>query len=182
MNQALIVVDIQNDYFQGGKMQLCSMEFAASNAFRVLEKFRSQYKPVFHIQHISIRPGATFFLPDTFGAEIHKSLTPQNNEPVIIKHFPNSFRNTSLQSQLNSLGIDELTFCGAMSHMCIDTTVRAAFDLGFKCRIISDACATKNLTFGGITIEASQVHAAYMAALSSPFAQITDADTFLNQL
>jgi nicotinamidase-related amidase len=59
--------------------------------------------------------------------------------------------------------------------MCIDTSVRAAFDLGFRCILVSDACATRNLEFGGNTIEASQVHAAFMAALSAPFANVIEA-------
>jgi len=175
MKQALIIVDIQNDYFPGGKMELVDMEAAAQKAQGVLELFRNKNMPIFHIQHVSNRPGATFFLPKTDGAEIHESVTPKSGEPVIDKHFPNCFAATSLQDQLSDLGVEEIIFCGAMSHMCIDTTVRAAFDLGFHCIVVSDACATRNLEFGGITIEASQVHAAFMAALSAPFAQVIEA-------
>ena len=177
MNQALIIVDIQNDYFAGGKMELEGMEAAAKKAQRVLEYFRQENKPVFHIQHISNYPGATFFVPETPGSEIHERVTPISGEPVIQKHFPNSFRDTSLQDQLNELDIDEITVCGAMSHLCIDTTVRAAFDLGFRCRVVADACATRNLKFGNTTIEAEHVHAAFMAALSAPFAKIIEADS-----
>ena len=174
MKQALIIVDIQNDYFPGGKMALVGMEAAARQAQRVLEMFRARNKPVFHIQHLANRPGATFFLPETDGAEINESVSPKDGEPIIQKHFPNCFAGTSLQDQLKDLGVEEILFCGAMSHMCIDTTVRAAFDLGFHCLVASDACATRNLEFDGITIEAAQVHAAFMAALSSPFAQIIE--------
>lgn len=177
MKQSLIMVDIQNDYFPGGKMELAGMEAAARNAQRALEMFRTKNMPIFHIQHLSNRPGATFFLPETHGAEIHESLAPQSGEPVIQKHFPNCFMATSLQDQLSGLGVEEIIFCGAMSHMCIDTTVRAAFDLGFHCLVVSDACATRNLEFGGITIEASQVHAAFMAALSAPFAQVIEVNS-----
>ena len=171
---ALLMVDIQNDYFPGGKMALDGMEAAAKNAQRVLKFFRAQKKPVFHVQHISNRPGAIFFLPDTAGAEIHERVTPEAGEAIIQKHFPNCFRETSLQAQLNTLDIEALTICGAMSHMCIDTTVRAAFDLGFSCRVISDACATKKMEFGGVTVEAHQVQAAFMAALSGLFAQVVE--------
>ena len=182
MKQALIIVDIQNDYFPGGKMELVGMEAAAKNAHRVLELFRAKNMPIFHIQHVSNRPGATFFLPETYGVEIHKSVTPKSGEPVIQKRFPNCFRDTSLQDQLQGLSVEEIIICGAMSHMCIDTTVRAAFDLGFRCFVVSDACATRNMEFGGITIEASQVHAAFMAALSVPFAQIIEVNKLENQM
>ena len=80
-----------------------------------------------------------------------------------------------MQDQLSGLDIDEITVCGAMSHLCIDTTVRAAFDLGFRCRVVANACATRNLKFGSVTVEAYQVHAAFMAALSTPFAKIIEA-------
>ena len=113
-------------------------------------------------------------MPETDGAEIHESVAPKSGELVIQKHFPNCFVATSLQDQLNALGVEQIIFCGAMSHMCIDTTVRAAFDLGFHCIVVSDACATRNLQFGVIIVEASQVHAAFMAALSAPFAQVID--------
>ena len=180
MKQACIIVDIQNDYFSGGKMELVGMEAAAKNAQRVLEFFRAQHIPIFHIQHLSNRPGATFFLPETYGAEIHDSVTPQSGESVIQKHFPNCFRDTALLNQLQELNVEDVTICGAMTHMCIDTTVRAAFDLGFRCSVVADACATRNMEFAGVRVEAAKVQAAFMAALSVPFAQIIDVDTLAN--
>lgn len=172
MNRALIIVDIQNDYFPGGKMELIGMEEAAKNAGYALELFRAKKLPIFHIRHLSSRAGATFFIPETNGAEIHESVSPKNGEYLIQKNFPNSFRETSLKDQLQSLNVQEVIICGAMTHMCIDTTVRAAFDMGLGCVVVSDACATKDLEYDGIIIEAQQVQAAFMAALSGPFAQI----------
>jgi nicotinamidase-related amidase len=182
MEKALIMVDIQNDYFPGGKMELMGMEAAAQNAQRVLELFRTRNMPVFHIQHVSNIPGATFFVPETDGIEIHESVAPKTGETVIQKHFPNSFRKTPLQEKLKDLGIEVITICGAMSHMCIDSTVRAAFDLGFRCFVVSDACATKDMEFAGMNVDAPQVHAAFMAALSFPFAQIIEAEKVESRL
>jgi len=173
-HNALVLVDIQNDYFPGGKMELDGIEAAAANAHRVLEYFRSRSQPVFHIQHLSNQPDATFFLPDTAGADIHPSVAPIAGEPVIQKHFPNAFRDTPLREQLAEATIDHLTICGAMSHMCIDTSVRAAFDLGFTCRVVADACATRRLEFGGSVVAAAQVQAAFMAALGSVFARVVE--------
>lgn len=172
MNRALLIIDVQNDYFPGGRMPLSGMEKAANNARHVLELFRAGDLPIFHVQHVSNRAGATFFLPETEGVKIHESVTPQEGEAIIRKHFPNSFRGTSLNEQLQGLKVENVVICGAMTHMCIDSTVRAAFDLGFGCLVISDACATKNTAYCGVAVEASQVHAAFMAALSSPFAQV----------
>ncbi|MBT6005725.1 MAG: isochorismatase family protein, partial [Prolixibacteraceae bacterium] len=122
MKQALIIVDIQNDYFPGGKMELVGIGEAAKNAQHALELFRARNLPIFHIQHLSNRAGATFFLPETDGVEIHKSVTPKSSENIIQKNFPNSFRDTSLNSQLQNLNVGEVIICGAMTHMCIDTT------------------------------------------------------------
>ena len=172
MKRALVIVDIQNDYFPGGKMELVGMKEAANKAKHVLELCRARNVPIFHIQHLSNGAGATFFLPETDGVEIHGSVAPQGDEYIIQKFFPNSFRDTSLTEQLKRIDVDEVIFCGAMTHMCIDTSVRAAFDLGFRCLVVSDACATKDLEYGGVLVDAPQVHTAYMAALSSVFAHV----------
>lgn len=172
MNKCLILVDLQNDYFTGGNMELIGTEKAAKNAQQLLNKFRKENLPIVHIQHISVRPGATFFIPETHGAEINKMVAPKEGETVVVKNYPNSFRETSLLKILKNKKISELTICGAMSHMCIDATTRAAFDLGFNCVVAEDACATKDLIFKEKSIEASDVHASFMAALSVPYARV----------
>jgi nicotinamidase-related amidase len=182
MKQALLLIDIQNDYFHDGRMELIGMEKAAENAQRVLELFRKNNLPVFHVQHLANREGATFFLPETDGALIHSSVKPQDGESIILKHFPSAFRETSLLEQLQSLGAKELVIGGAMTHMCIDTTVRAAFDLGFSCLLLSDCCATRDLEFKGIVVEASEVQAAFMAALASVFARVITSDDLQKHL
>jgi len=181
MKQGLILIDIQNDYFTGGNMELVGMEQAAHNAALVLQKSREEHLSIIHIQHISIRPGSTFFLPDTHGAEIHGSVAPLPGEIIIQKYFPNSFRDTDLLSILKKSGVESVVICGAMSHMCVDATTRAAFDFGFRCTVIEDACATRNLVFKGMTIEAGIVHAAFMAALSFPYAKVVSAYEFIHR-
>jgi nicotinamidase-related amidase len=171
-NSALILVDIQNDYFPGGKMVLEGMEAASRKAAKLLRHFRQRKLPVFHIRHISVRPGATFFLPDSPGSEIHPSVAPLAGEVVVVKRFPNGFRETDLNERLKQAGAARIVFCGAMSHMCIDATVRAAADLGFACRVAHDACATRSLGFGSETVSAREVHAAFMAALASSYAEV----------
>ena len=179
MTTGLIIVDVQNDYFHGGTMELVGMEDAASQCSKLLDAFRTAQLPVFHIQHLSTRPGAGFFVPDTPGCEIHASLQPLAGEAHITKHFPSAFRETDLLQLLQMSDIDELVICGAMTHMCIDTTVRAAFDLGYRCHLLSDACATRDLEFNGNTISAADVQGAFMAALSVPFSQISSTDEYL---
>jgi nicotinamidase-related amidase len=172
MNNCLVMVDLQNDYFPGGKMELAGIEDAAENARILLTEFRKKKSTIIHIQHISARPGATFFLPGTDGAKINDRVTPQEGEAIVVKNYPNSFRDTSLLEILRNAHIDDLVICGAMSHMCIDATTRAAFDLGFNCVVAEDACATMDLFFNKKIIKASEVHASFMAALSFPYAKV----------
>lgn len=179
MTTGLIVVDVQNDYFTGGSMELVEMDSAAANCARLIDCFRAKGAPIFHIQHIATREGATFFVADTPGCEIHDSVKPEADEAVIVKHYPSSFRDTDLAERLKQAAVEELVICGSMTHMCIDTTTRAAFDLGYKCHVVADACATRNLEFNGQSVSAADVQAAFMAALSVPFAQVSSTDQYL---
>ena len=182
MKPALLVIDIQNDYFPGGKMELFGMELAAANAGQLIDLFRKNNWPVIFIQHLASNPRASFFIPETPGAEIHESVRPSENEKVIIKNYPNSFRNTELQAHLQPLQQTELVVCGAMSHMCVDTTVRAAFDLGYACTLISDACATRDLVFNDQKVKAVNVQLAYMAALNGTFAEVITTRQFSSRI
>lgn len=175
MQPALIIIDIQNDYFPGGKMELERSTEASLQAATLLDRFRSNGLPLVHIQHVSNRPGASFFLPDTDGVLIHANVAPRAGETVIQKNFPNSFRGTKLLEHLRGLGADHLVIAGMMTHMCVDATTRAAFDLGFSCSLAHDACATRSLTFGEQRVPAAQVHGAFVAALSGLYAKVQGA-------
>jgi len=175
MTTALLIIDIQNDYFPGGRMELVGSPAASLEAKALLQAFRARGLPVIHVQHVSTRPGATFFLPDTEGVRIHESVQPAAGESVVTKHFPNAFRETGLAEALRERGVDTLVVAGMMSHMCIDTSTRAAADAGFACTLAHDACATRDLAFGGTTIPAAQVHAAFMAAMNGAFAKVVTA-------
>lgn len=179
---ALVIIDIQNDYFPGGKMELAGADAAGANAGRLLARCRKLGKPVFHIQHLSVRPGATFFLPDTPGVGIHPSVAPQSGETVIRKHFPNAFRETTLEEELRRINARHLLVAGMMTQMCIDTSVRAGRDLGYEITLAHDACATKAQKFGDIEVPAPQVQAAFMAALNGSFANVRSSDTILEAL
>lgn len=176
MNTALLLIDIQNDYFPGGAMELVGSSEAGEQARTLLEAFRSRSLPVIHVQHISTRPGASFFVPGTAGVEIHACVAPREGETLIRKNYPNSFRDTSLLQHLRDSQITRLVVAGMMTHMCIDSTVRAAGDLGFECVLAHDACATRALSFGGTTVPAATVHAAFLAALNGLFARVQAVD------
>jgi len=173
---ALVLIDIQNDYFPGGRMELEGSEEAAGKARAALELFRTRRMPVIHVNHLSTRPGATFFLPGTAGLEPHESVAPRPDEPVVVKHYPNSFRGTRLHDLLGSAGAKRVVIAGMMTHMCVDATTRAAIDLGFDCTILHDACATRSLAFGSRVVPAADVHAAFLAALGAATANVVGTD------
>lgn len=179
MKTALLLVDIQNDYFPHGKMELRNPAEASAYASQLLQLFRKKNEPIFHIQHVAIKNDATFFLPNTEGVHIHESVRPLKEESVILKHYPNSFRETDLLKQLQRLAIEHVVICGMMTHMCIDATVRAAFDFSLQCTVIHDACATKDLSFKNATIPAVYIHNTILASLNGVYANVMSTEEFL---
>ena len=93
------------------------------------------------------------------------------------KNYPNSFRETALLEHLQELQVSRLYIAGMMTQMCIDSTTRAAADLGFNCVLAQDACATRDLSFVGMTVSAHNVQTAFLAALNGLFAQVTSVET-----
>jgi nicotinamidase-related amidase len=167
MKTALLIIDIQKDYFPGGKYPLVKPLEAAQKAYMILQCFREKGGHHVHIQHISIEPDATFFISGDRGTDIHDSVAHFEGEPIVYKHEPNAFLNTDLLDLLNSWEIERVVITGMMTHMCVDATARAASDLGFQVIIAEDACATRDLTYGDTTVSAEHVHKAFLAALKS---------------
>jgi nicotinamidase-related amidase len=175
----LLIIDIQKDYFPGGKMELDGADAAGDHARQALAAFRAKRLPVFHVKHLSVRPGATYFIPGSPGVEIHPAVAPAAGEPVIEKNFPNSFRGTTLKAELERSGVDSLVVAGMMTHMCVDASVRAAFDDGYRVTLLADACATRAQAWGGESVPAKQVHVAFLAALGAVYANILNTAAFI---
>src|SRR5215510_4779738 len=167
MKTALLIIDIQNDYFPGGKYPLVKPLEAAQKAYMVLQCFREHNGLHVHIQHISLEPDATFFISGDRGTDIHDSVAHFEGEPIVYKHEVNSFLNTNLLDLLKSWDVQRVVICGMMTHMCVDGTARAAYDLGFEVIVAEDACATRDLKYGDMTVPAEHVQKAFLAALKS---------------
>lgn len=182
MNTALLLVEMQNDYFPNGRMTLEKSTEACQKALEVLEVCRAKQFPVIHIQHISTRPDAMHFLPCTKGIEFHANVQPVKNETVIKKHYPNSFKDTMLLSYLMKHQINHLVIVGMMTHMSIDATVRAAYDLGINCTVLSDACSTMSLEFNSLLIPAQTVHHAFLAALQTMYATVLSTKEYIQEM
>jgi len=160
---ALLLIDIQEFYFPGGSLPLENPEVASEKAALVLGMFRSSGLPVIHIRHAG-------------GSPIHANVAPLPGEKVITKSEANSFNGTELLGYLKSLKIKRLVLCGMQTHMCLEAATRAAYDYGFKCIVVADACATRNLSWGGRTVPAADVHASTLASLDRFYAKVINAE------
>ena len=171
MKEALLIIDVQNDYFPGGTCELHNPEKSEKVIQRLISESRSVGRPVIYIQHFN-EPDDFFFLEGTKGAEISERIAPLPEDKVIVKRYPNSFLETELDAYLKEIGAEELIVCGMMTHMCVDTTVRAAMDYGYKVTVVADACATKDLEYNGETVPAETVQKTFLASLEGVFATI----------
>src|SRR5690554_35810 len=177
--RAVIVVDIQNEYFPTGKLPLVNIEGAAAKAAQVIETARQNKDLLVHVHHEFPDPNAPVFTPGSDGVNIHESVAPKGDEPVILKNYPNSFLKTNLKELLDTNGIENVVVIGAMSHMCIEATSRAASDFGYKVTVLEDACATMDLEFNGVQVPSAQVHATAMAALGFAYATVQGTESYL---
>jgi len=164
---ALLLIDIQNFYFEGGSSALVNPVPASLNAAKVLSEFRTKGQIVIHVKH-----------GEGPQNEIHEKVTPISGEMIFVKQEVNSFLNTGLLEYLRENKVKKLVLCGMQTHMCLEAATRAAADFGFECIVIGDACATKDLKFGDKVIKAEDVHYSTLATFR-PYAKVMDADEYL---
>lgn len=176
---ALIIIDLQNDYFPEGKWPLHKIETAAGNAAKILERVRKTDDLIIHVHHEFLNDEPPFFAPNTPGSAIHESMKPLANEPSVLKHQVNAFNETQLKDILDEHNISDVTIIGAMGHMCIDAASRAASDFGYKVTVVEDACASTELELNGKVVAAEDVHTAYMSALGFAYADIKSTEEYL---
>jgi nicotinamidase-related amidase len=155
-HKALLIIDIQDFYFPGGKSALVEPEKAAANAALLLKDFRSRNLLVIHVRH-NAEPGG----------KINDIVKPLPAEKIISKDEVNCFLKTDLLDYLKANKIDTLVICGMQTHMCVEAATRAAGDYGFKCVLVHDACATKDLKFGDKIIKAEDVHYSTLSTLKN---------------
>ena len=179
--QALIIIDLQNDYFPGGKWPLYQIENVAENARRVLDTARSNGELIVHVHHEFLMENPPFFAPDTDGSKIHEMVSPLDGEVTVLKNQVNAFKDTNLKAILDENQVTDLTIVGAMSHMCVDAATRAAADFGYAVTVIEDACASRDLEFNDTVINAEKVHAAYMSSLAFGYSEVTTTAAYLDE-
>ena len=163
----LIMIDCQNTYRQG-VMQLDGVEDALAEAAQLLARARAAGIPVFHIMH-DAGEGSPYDVHAEIG-QISDEVAPVAGEPVIVKNFPSAFVGTDLEAQLRGASSSELLLAGFMTHMCVNSTARGAFNLGFHPTVVASATATRELPgAGGVAVPAQAVQAASLAAIGDLF-------------
>jgi nicotinamidase-related amidase len=177
MARALLIIDIQRDYFPDGAYPLAGSDAAAEAAASVLKRFRRDGAPVLHVQHVWDAPEAEYLRPGTPGVAHDPRVAPVDGEPVVVKAQPNAFLGTDLEERLRGGSIDELVVAGMMTSMCVDATVRAAVDLGLVVTVVGDACAAPALAYDGVAVPGEHVHAAFLAALADGYADVVKAQS-----
>lgn len=178
---SLVLIDLQEEY-RSGNLPLPDIGAAIVEAAKVLKLARLHGLPIIHVQH-QVGPKAPIFDPDRPGFGIMSEVEPVDEESVVIKTLPNAFAGTDLDHRLRSAGRPEIIMVGAMTHMCISATARAALDLGYRTTIIASACATRDLpAINGERIAADEVHRIALAELADVFAIVLpDAGALVRQ-
>ncbi|MCG5248498.1 cysteine hydrolase family protein [Methylorubrum extorquens] len=170
LGSGLVLIDLQNTYREG-VMRLEGVEPAIREAQALLERARNAGIPVFHVRH-DAGPGSPYDLTAAIG-QISDEVAPREGEPVITKAYPSSFVGTDLQAQLEAAGVKDVILAGFMTHMCVNSTARSAFNLGFRPTVVASATATRALPGpDGATVPAAAVQAASLAALGDLFAVV----------
>jgi nicotinamidase-related amidase len=165
---ALLIIDIQDFYFPGGASPLVGPEAASRNAARILEKFRKEGRPVIHVGHNAKNK-----------MDFHEAVAPKSGEKVFYKNEVSVFNGTDLLLYLKEQKVQRLVIVGMQTHMCVEAAVRAAYDLGFECILVEDACATRNLKYKNREVSAEDVHAATLSTLDRTYSSVIDTETFL---
>ena len=171
-DSAVVMIDCQNTYREG-VMQLVGVEPALEECRRLVERARAAGVPLLHVQHDS-GPGSPYDITAEIGA-IATPVAPAGEEPIIVKHRPSSFFETDLDARLKELGVENLILAGFMTHMCVNSTARSAFNLGYRPTVVAGATATRDLpTPDGGVIKARDLHNASLAGLADLFAVVVD--------
>jgi len=164
----LVLIDCQNTYTQG-VMELEGVQAALDEAAALLDRARSAGIPIIHVQH-SDGPGSLYDIDGETGAIVTR-VAPRDGEVVVTKQYPNSFVETNFDDELKAVGAENLVIAGFMTHMCVNSTARGAFNAGYSPTVVAAATATRSLPgVGGEPVTASSLQAASLAALSDLFA------------
>src|SRR5258705_13323798 len=169
-DSTLVLIDCQKTYTYG-VMELEGVQAALDEAAALLDRARSAGIPVIHVQH-SDGPGSLYDVEGESGAIVTR-VAPRDGETVVVKQYPNSFVQTDLDDRLKAVGASNLVLAGFMTHMCVNSTARGAFNLGYAPTVVAAATATRALPgLGDAGVSAPAMQAASLAAVADLFAVV----------
>src|SRR5690242_71887 len=149
-------------------MELEGVQEALDEAAALLDRARSAGIPIIHIQHDD-GPGSLYDIEGESGAIVSR-VAPQNGEQVVVKNYPNSFVQTDLDEVLKTSNATNLVLAGFMTHMCVNSTARGAFNLGYAPTVVASATATRSLPGLDGEVSAEALHTASLAGIADLFA------------
>lgn len=166
MDTALIIIDVQNDYFPGGAFPLWNAEAVLDATVAAIERARAHGERVVLVRHESASADAGFFRPGSPGAQIHpRILAAAPDAPVVVKQFADSFHQTSLGALLAEDGVAGLRIAGMMTQNCVAFTAVSPGAAPYAVSVLSDCTTTVDAT----------IHAFALHALSTRVDVVPDA-------
>jgi nicotinamidase-related amidase len=181
MKQALLVIDVQNEYFTG-KLPVTWPKGSFENIIKAMDRAHASRVPIAVIRHTSISPEAATFRNGTPGWELHDEITSRHYDIMVEKNLPGSFTGTGLQKWLDELKIKTVIIAGYMTQMCCDTTARQAFHRGYAVNFLSDATGTLSVTNDAGTISDADLHRAILVTQQMRFSRVITTDEWTRSL
>lgn len=181
MQRALLVIDIQNEYFTG-KLPVTYPKDSFKNILKVIDFANKNKIPIIIVQHSKLEKDAATFKKGTHEHEIHEEVLKRNYDKLIEKNLPGTFTGTKLESWLKENDIETVTICGYMTQMCCDTTARQAMHLGFNVEFLSDATGTLDISNSAGKISAKELHKAILITQAMIFSKVMSAEEWINTL
>jgi nicotinamidase-related amidase len=181
MNEALLVIDVQNEYFTGN-LPVTYPHGSIVNILQAMDAANAARVPVIVIQHANCAPGAAAFVPGTAGWELHPEVKKRPHDLLVEKALPGSFTGTDLDAWLKEHGIGTLTIVGYMTQMCCDTTARQAFHRGYSVKFLADATGTLAITNSAGTVSDAELHRAILVTQQMRFSQVMTTGEWIRAL
>ena len=182
--RALIVIDVQNEYFEHGALPISDppTETSLANIGRAMDAASASGVPVIVVRHGSSEAGADSFAPGSETWQLHPEIERRARDHLIEKELPGSFTGTPLGDVLDEAGVDTVSITGYMTHMCVDTTARQAAHRGMSVEILNDATGTLSLENSGGAASGEELHRATLVAQGQFFADVLSTDEWLGRL
>lgn len=178
-DSVLIIVDAQKEYTEG-LLPLVGINDSINALAKFLNKLRNLNVPVIHVVQVGVQNG-NICNPNKSFIEIIDKVKPINGEYIIEKKLPSAFKGTDLQEILEKIEKKDLIIAGYMTHMCLNSTVRDATELGYRCTVVEELTATRDLPDGnGGAIPAEIVKSVHLRGLADRFAIICKSIDELN--